>query len=127
MTLTGTRCTIHKIPSGVFAERRTAAGLYADEMPLVGAAIGVDADVQGLAEAHVGQLRFLEICSDPHVERHYNHDRLRRGRQIAHGCGQSRDAAIGRRAQFRPAKIGIGASLLGDILIVLKEETSSGF
>ena len=89
-------------------------------VPLVGAAIRVDADVHGLAEAHVGQLRFLEISCHPSVERNHNHDRLRRGRQIAHRRGQPCNAAVDRRAQLRPAQIRVRASLLGNVLIALR-------
>jgi hypothetical protein len=59
------------------AEGRAAAALEAVDMAVEGlVGIGVYADFDRLADAHLGKLRFLEIGGDPDVERHQRRQRL---------------------------------------------------
>ena len=107
----------HIIAGGVFgrqqAERVAAAGLNAVDAarkPLrpPNASIRM---LDGLIDAHIGQLRFLEIGGDPDVERHHDHDRLPGCGQCADGRRQFRHPAVDGCAQLRSLQIGIGGDL----------------
>ena len=70
--------------------------------------IGVHLDLDRLADAHVGQLRFLEVGDDPIPARHNGHERLAglNIRALFHDA--ARDPAVFGRGDFGVGEIQFG-------------------